>query len=133
MRKIALALVLAIGLGGCAQLTAIESGLSLATKSITNPVTKDELYKLESAVQVGFIALNTYKRSCAQGLVDKSCRANVAAIQQYTRQIPPYLAQLRSFVRANDQVNASVVYNQLVTLYGNAKNTATAFGVKFGS
>jgi hypothetical protein len=95
-------------------------------------VTKDDLYKVESGVQIAFTALNAYKQSCAQGLVDKNCRANVAAVQQYTRQLPPLLAQLRSFVKQNDQINATVVYNQIVTLVANFKTAASNVGINVG-
>lgn len=131
MRKV-LVLTLGLALGGCAQLTAIENGISLASKTAANPVTKDDLYKVESSVQIIFTALKTYKASCVKGLVDARCKQNIAAIQQYTVQLPPYLAQLRSFVRTNDQVNAAVVYNQLTTLYANARQTAVALGVNLG-
>ena len=60
------------------------------------------------------------------------CRANVAAIQQYTRQLPPLLAQLRSFVKDNDQINATLVYNQVVTLVANFKAAAKNVGVNVG-
>jgi hypothetical protein len=37
----------------------------IVTKSYTNPVTKDDLYKVESGVSIAFTALNAYKDSCA--------------------------------------------------------------------
>ena len=132
MKKIAIALALALSLGGCAELQTFESAVSLVQKSGANPVTKDDLYKVESAVSIGFTALKVYKTACAQGAADKNCRSNVAAIQAYTRQIPPLLSQLRGFVKNNDQINASVVYNQLTLLYTNAKNIAAAAGVNLG-
>jgi hypothetical protein len=109
------------------------SGVSLATKTIDNPVTPADLYQIESSVSIGFTALNTYRTQCIKGTVDKNCVSNIEAIQVYTRQMKPYLVSLRSFVRNNDQVNAITVFNQLVSMYGNAKNTAAAFGVRFGT
>lgn len=132
MKKLLLALTLGLALGGCAQLTAIETGLSLATKSITNPVTTKELYEVESTINVGLALLQNYKSACARGAADVNCRDNVAKIQVYTREIPPYLMQLRRFVKANDQINATLIYNNLVTLYSNAKQTATNLGVNMG-
>lgn len=132
MRKKLIVLGLVLALGGCAQLhTALEVA-SLATKSYTNPVTKDDLYKIESGIELAFVALNTYKRTCVQGLADAHCKANIAAIQAYTRQIPPLLAQLRGFVKNNDQVNATVLYNQIVMLIANLRSTASATGVNIG-
>ena len=125
-------LSLAFVAGGCSTLQNLETAASIATKSVTNPVTKDDLYKVESGVRIAFIALQTYKDSCAQGLVDKNCRSNIAAIQVYTRQLRPLLAQLRGFVRNNDQINATVVYNQIVTLVTNFKAAAKNVGINTG-
>lgn len=129
---IAAALACAVTLGGCSTLQNFGTAFQLATKSVTNPVSKDDLYKVESGVRIAFTALQTYKDSCAQGLVDKACRANVAAVQQYTRQLPPLLAQLRSFVKTNDQINATVVYNQIVALVANFKTAAVNVGINVG-
>jgi hypothetical protein len=101
-------------------------------KTASNPVTRDDLAKMEVAADGVAKVLLAYKRSCAANAVDKNCRTNVAAIQQYTRQVPPYLMQLRSFVKQNDQINASVVYNQLATLFTNMKATATSLGINLG-
>lgn len=131
-----------LALSGCAstsfsqigsEISAVVSGISLATKSITNPVTVTDLYEIESSISIGFTALQTYKRACLAGAADKNCRANVQAIQVYTKQIPPYLVQLRGFVKNNDQIDAATVYNQLTTLYTNAKTTAANLGVNLGS
>lgn len=132
MRKIALALVLALGLAGCAQLqTAFEAG-KLVTASYTNPVTKNMLYNVENAMIVAFAGLNAYKQSCAAGAVDVHCHDNVAKIQAYTRQIPPLITRLRAFVKTNDQVNAIVVYNQVVGLINDMKAAAIGAGVPMG-
>lgn len=120
------------GLAGCSTFQNLGTAIELTTKSVANPVTKDDLYKVESGVQIAFTALNAYKKSCAEGLVDTNCRANVAAVQQYTRQLPPLLVQLRAFVRDNDTINATVVYNQVVTLVANFKTAARNVGVNVG-
>lgn len=133
MRRLAFAFVLAFGLAGCAQLQAVGTGISLATKSVANPVTKTELAQIELAGDTIIQALLVYKRACAANAADKSCRANVAAIQAYTRQMPPLIAQLRSFVKTNDQINASVIYNQLTALYANAKIAAANLGINLGA
>lgn len=133
MKKIALALVLTVSLAGCAQLQTLGTAFTLATKSVTNPVTKDDLYNIESGVSIAISALQAYKKSCVEGLADKNCRANISAIQVYTRQLPPLLTQLRGFVKNNDQINATVVYNQVVTLVTNFKTAAANAGVQLGS
>lgn len=131
-----LVLLLALALGGCAAngtLGTIGTGLSLVTKSVTNPVTKSEEAQVELAIDAAVVALRGYKTACAQGTADKSCRANIAAIQRYTRQMPSLLVQLRGFVDNNNQLNAVVVYNQLVSLYANFKTSAANLGYNVGA
>lgn len=134
MKKILIISAVALSLGGCAgtmeKLQAIGSGISLVTKSITNPVTKNEEAQIELALDAIIDALRAYKKACVEGAADKNCKANVAQIQVYTRQIKPLVSQLRTFVDNNDQINASVVYNQLTALYTNVKSVALNLGVK---
>jgi hypothetical protein len=132
MKKIAI-LMVALALAGCAQLQAISTGITLATKTIANPVTKADEAKAELVGDTAVQALLTYKRACMAGTADKNCRINIAQIQAYTRQIPPLVAQLRTFVDNNDQINASVIFNQLTALYDNVKNTATSLGIPLGA
>lgn len=132
MRTIILVIALALGVAGCAELRVAGQAISLVNKTATNPVTRDDLAKMEVAADGVAKVLIAYKRACAQGTVDVHCRSNVAAIQQYTRQVPPYIMQLRSFVKQNDQINAAVVYHQLITLFTNMKATAESFGINLG-
>lgn len=137
MKKIAALILVAFTLAGCAgtmeKLQIIGQGISLATKSIANPVTKNEEAQIELALDAVIDALRAYKQACKDGAVDKNCAANVAQIQVYTRQIKPLVIQLRNFVDNNDQLNASVVYNQLTDLYKNVKSVAADLGVNIGS
>lgn len=132
MRKYLAIIAVAFALGGCAQLSAIGTGVSLITKSVANPVTETELYQIESGINVVVKGLVSYRRLCLQGAVDKNCRANIAAIQRYTRELPPYLVQLRTFVRSNDQINAANTYNTMIALLTQAKQTAANLGVNLG-
>lgn len=124
--------ILALSLGACAQLQAVSTGISLATKTIANPVTKTEEAQVELSGDVILQGLLAYKHACQAGTADKNCKDNIAQVQAYTRQIRPLIAQLRSFVDNNDQINASVVYNQLTALYANAKAAATSLGINLG-
>lgn len=133
MRKVLLALTLSLSLVGCASLGNIGTAVSIATKSIANPVTRTEEVQIEAAIDAAIVVLKGYKQACIQGVADKRCRANIAAIQLYTRQMPPLIAQLRTFVDANDQINAVVVYNQLTTLYASFKKSAAELGYNVGS
>lgn len=133
MRKIILAAALALSLSGCASLQNIETAVQLGTTSITNPVTATRLNQMESAVTIVFAGLKAWKTSCQQGLIPASCRGQIYTVQAYTRQVPIYLRQLRTFVRTNDQVNAIVVYNNLTSLIGAIKSAAAANGVVVGS
>jgi predicted small secreted protein len=136
MRKIILAITLSFTLAGCATTGGFGtfiSGISLATKSVTNPVTKDEEAQVELAIDAAIAVLRGYKQACIAGTADKMCRANIAAIQGYTRQMTPLLVQLRGFVDNNNQLNAVVVYNQLIALYANFKKAAGELGYNVGN
>lgn len=133
MRKVFLAFALIASLGGCAQLSALRDVVSIGTTSVTNPVTKDRLYQLESAVTLVFAGLNTWKASCVNGLINANCKEQIAQVQVYTREIPPYLIKLRVFVKNNDQVNAVVVFNNLSSLISTVKARAAANNIALGN
>ena len=132
MKKLVLAGALALALGGCAQLQAVGTALTIGTTTITNPVTPTRLNQMESAVTLVFAGLLTWKDACIRGAIPASCKQQIAAVQLYTRQIPPYLAQLRSFVKTNDQVNAVAVFNNLANLVDTIKSQAAAGGAPIG-
>lgn len=136
MRRIIIALSLTFALGGCATLPsigAIQTAVQLGTATVANPVTPTRLNQMESAVTLVFVGLNAWKSSCKQGLINAACKTQIAAVQVYTRQVPPYLKQLRGFVRVNDQVNAVAVFNVLTDLIGTVKSQAAASGQQIGS
>jgi len=58
MKKILLAVSLALGLSGCAALQNIGTAISLGTASVANPVTPTRLYQLENTVTVVFAGLD---------------------------------------------------------------------------
>ena len=132
MKKLLVALPLLILLGGCSTLQNIGAAISVGTTSIADPVTPTRLNQLESAVTLVFAGLNTWKSSCAQGLIPAGCKVQLASVQVYTRQIPPYLTQLRAFVKSGDQINATSVFNNLMTLVTTIKSTAAGSGVTVG-
>lgn len=130
MKKLILVLPLALALGGCPSMSESLNAVQLATIGVTNPVTKQDLYNFENTMIVAFAALNGYKKACIRGVVDTNCRANVAAMQTYTQQMPGLLATTRNFVKNNDQVNAASAFSTLQTLYGQFKTLALANNVK---
>jgi len=131
MKKL-LALALVLGLAGCAQLgQALQVG-SLVTASYTNPVTPTMLYQVENGAIIIVAGLGAYKKACLQGVADVNCKANVRKIQVYTKQVRALLPSLRTFVKANDQINAVTVYNEIVSLIGQVKTTAASSGVPMG-
>lgn len=125
MKRILIVMTLALSLGGCAT-------VNLLTKSVTNPVTTNDLYQIEAGADAVVQALVAYRRACLAGAADVNCRANIKAVQPYTREIPPYLVQLRVFVKNNDQLNAANTYNALTALLKQARTTATNLGVNIG-
>lgn len=130
---LALALTLvAVTAGGCQYFKNIEALSSLGTASIANPVTKERLNDMEAAATLVFSGLNAWKQSCEKGAIPVSCYDDIAAVQVYTRQIPPYLTQLRSFVKSNDQVNATIIWNQVSAIIATVKSQAAQRNVNIG-
>lgn len=133
MKKLLAVALVTLSLGGCAQLQKLQDVISIGTASVANPVTKTRLNQLEAATTLVFAGLNTWKQSCAQRLINTDCEKQIGAVQVYTRQIPPYLAQLREFVKNDDQVNATVVYNNISKLVTTVKAQAAAANVPMGN
>lgn len=136
MRKLLIIPLLCLSLGGCASLPsihAIETAIQLGTATIANPVTKQRLYQMESAVTVVFVGLNTWKDQCRAGTIPPACKDQIAHVQVFTRQIPPYLKQLRAFVKNDDQVNAILIFNRLTDTISAIKAAAAANNQKIGS
>jgi hypothetical protein len=132
MKKLVLAAILMLSIGGCASLQNLGTAISIGTTSIANPVTPTRLNQMESAVTLVFAGLNAWRTSCVQGVIPASCKQQITAVQVYTRQIPPYLTQLRTFVKTNDQVNAVAVFNNLANLVDTIKTHAAAGGAPIG-
>lgn len=126
MHRLILVLTLALGLAGCASL---QNAYTIATASVTNPVTPKMLYQAEQGLVAVAEGMLVYKNSCVRKLIDQSCRAVIAQIQTYTRQAKPLLASLRGFVRSNDQINAVAVYNELQDIVAKVNAVRVANGV----
>lgn len=134
MKKYLVLVLVTLSLGGCAKLQELSDKFQniadFATATVSNPVTPTKLKQVESGVLLVFKGMNLWKTSCSQRLINEDCNKQIAAVQVYTRQIPPYLLQVRQFVKANDQVNAVVVYNTLVDLIKTVKAQVAANGIK---
>ena len=127
MRKVLIAIVLAVSMAGCAQL---QGAFQAVTANYSNPVTPRMLYDIENSLTVAVSGLLAYKQACITKVVPASCRTIIANLQVYTRKAKPVLVQLRAFVKNNDQVNAVVAYNQVAALLSGFQQTATTAGVK---
>jgi hypothetical protein len=133
IKRILIVTSLALSLGACTQLQTIETAFKLGTASVANPVTKPREAQIEAAFDTALQLLLAYRRACVAGTADVHCKANIALIQPYTRQAKVLIGQLRQFVDTNDQVNATVIFNQLTTLYADMKSTAAIAGVNVGN
>ncbi len=132
MRKLALTILLALSLSGCAGQSVFNGGFSI-TAPITNPVTPTMLFQAESAAAAIFTGLNAYKRVCISKTIDQSCRSVIVKLQTYTRRLPPVLKSLRAFVKNNDQVNAITAFNAVRQLIIDFQNVAVSNGVTTAS
>ncbi len=138
MKKILLALVLILPLTGCASLPSVaESFLNLPTgvltQSVQNPVTPYMLYEIENGLTPVVVGLNVYKRNCWKSVpagTPAACKNTTRKLQAYTRKVPPLLEQAKTFVANNDQVNAKIVYNEIMKTISDFKSTAAKAGVQ---
>lgn len=134
MRRIFVLLV-ALPLVGCAGMPsfdALKTAVTIGTTTIANPVTETRLNQMESTLTLVFAGLRSWKAACARGALPITCRKQIANVQVYTRQIPPYLEKLRTFVRDNDQVNAMTVFNTLSDIVTTVRTQSTAAGNPIG-
>jgi hypothetical protein len=132
MRKILLALVLILPLTGCSTLAEGIFGLptGILTQSTQNPVTKKRLNEIESGMALAAVGLNKYRDNClARRISYPSCYDNLVILQPYVTRAKPLIKSLRRFVRNNDQVNARVIYDELVLLIADFRGKAVAMGV----
>jgi len=130
MKRIAIILALALSVSACTTptLESIKTAVHFSTASVANPVTKTRLNQMESGLKVLFAGLNAWKRSCIQRLIPDVCVQQIRTVQVYTLQLKPYLGELRSFVKNNDQVNAVVVFNQMTEIIGIVRAKAAEAG-----
>jgi len=133
IRTILFAAAISLPLSNCAQLQTAFEVANFTTASVANPVTPQMLNNLENGAIIVFAGLNAYRQSCVQKAIPQECRTVIRQMQVYTRQIPPLLAQLRTFVRTNDQVNAVIVYNSVANLVATLRTTATQNNVRVGA
>lgn len=136
MKKLLTIGLVAFSLVGCASLPSIhtiETITQLGTASVANPVTKQRLYQIESAITVVFVGLNAWKDQCKSGAIPATCKDQIAHVQIFTRQLPIYLKQLRAFVRSDDQVNAMAVFNRITSTIADVKAQAASNNIKIGS
>lgn len=129
MKRVILVLMLILPLGGCQFFAKLQNLTDFGNASVANPVTKTRLNQMEKAVTLVFAGLSTWKDLCARGQINVSCTEEIARVQVYTRQIPPYLTRLRTFVKTNDQLNANVVFNSILNLIGEVKSRAAVGGI----
>ncbi len=136
MKKIALIILLAASVGGWSPGSCIPQQIFQAsTASISNPVTKDMLNDVENGGILIFAGLKAYKKTCVDLVIPQSCRGVIQKIQVYTRKLRQpdgsgILADLRGFVKNNDQVNAVIAYNVAMQLMADIRTIAASNNVQ---
>lgn len=130
MKKLLLILPLALSLGACQTFGQLVDSVGNIVSPAPNVITKQTLYDFENGMIIAFAGLNAYKKSCIAGAISASCRGTIAKLQGYTRQIPAVLAEVRGFVKNNDQVNALQYFAEAKTLLADFEAVATQNGIK---
>lgn len=145
MKRFLILCAVALTLGGCAgtlppiveRIIGLPAGV--LTADIPQPVTRKMYRNISNGGIVVVVGLNIYKRKCEAGSIGASCFDAIERVQVYTRKLcsafvqghcqTGVLADLRAFVRNNDQVNARIAYNTATQLLASIRNTAAATGI----
>lgn len=135
MKRFLIAITLILPLTGCAGLAEKLFNLptGVLTQSVGNPVTSYMLYEVENGLIPAVAGLNVYKRTCWASVpkgTPAACKNTTRTLQKYTRKLPPLINQAKVFVDKNDQVNAKIIYGEIMKTVSDFRATATAAGVK---
>lgn len=121
-------LIAAPSLGGCAGL---QTAFNFATTPVT--VTPTMVYEIENGLKAATAGLVGYRRLCIKKVIDpvtRTCRKVIATVQTYTRAAAVAIVDLRTSVRANDQVTAISTYKSLRELISNIQIERQKAGVR---
>lgn len=116
MRKIIIAIGLALSLGACA--------------TITNPIGRVQLAGLESAVGTAVATFNGYKRLCGDRVLPPSCRTAVIAVQDQLPRVQGALNAARGFVRDYPTLNAATAIGAAQSALSDFQAVQAKYGVK---
>ncbi len=125
-------MVSTLSLGGCTkQFEVLQIAVQEALTPRTNPITQADLHEVEKGLVVAATGLNLYKQLCIRKAIDISCRETIAYLQKtYTRPAKIVLANLRKFVKENNQVSALSAYNTLKQIMDDLKRETPAIGAQ---
>lgn len=117
MKRLALLLVAALALAGCA--------------SFQNPVSRTTLVTTESAYGVVLTAAVGYRKLCADKVIARAtCAPVVTRLQDADRKVQVALKNLRGFVRDNPTVDAVSLITAVKDAVEDFQTIANQAGVK---
>lgn len=119
MRKIALALVISLGVAACDPIT-----IQNPFPSVQNPVTASNLYEANLAYDAALKAFNKMKSLCARRVIPNTCRTYVIKGQEIIPQAESARRTARDFIRANPTLNATSLVSAFTTLVVAIQNNA---------
>lgn len=128
MKRLAILLVIAFSLAGCANL---KSAFDFATTPVT--VTPAMVFQVENGLKTATAGLVAYRRLCIKKVIDpvtRNCRKVIETIQPYTRAAAVAIVDLRLAVRENNQVTAINAYSALQRLIANIQTERQVAGVQ---
>lgn len=138
IRNVALAMVLALSVAGCAGLadrfdkSVFSGGLSV-TATVQNPVTREQQAAVEVSYQIAgraIIAYASLPRCSAVATIACSRGDVVRKLKQGNRVAYAALRQLRTFMDANQQVSAVAAFNSAVTALRELRAVAFVHGIE---
>lgn len=113
MRKILLAVVLALGVAGCVN--------GQLVTSIPNPVTNSNLYEGELVFEASLKTFNKLKELCANRVLPPACRTYVIKAQAVIPKIAKADLAARDFITNNPTINPATIISVFTGLVSGFK------------
>jgi len=113
MRKIVLAIVIALGVSACDPIT-----LQNPFPSVQNPVTASNLYEANLAYDAALKTFNAMKRLCIARSIPNTCRTYVIKGQQIIPKAEAARKIAQDFIRQNPTLDATSLVRAFTALIG---------------
>lgn len=129
MRKLALAIVVAFGLSGCASFV---DSIGNVISGIANPVSTTTLYQAELVFDASLKTFNELKALCVKRVLPSRCRTYVVQGQGLIRQAYAADIAARNFVKNNPTLDPTNIVQAFVGVVSQFNATVSTLNATKG-